>query len=72
MAGSFAEVMPSSPGHDAGNVSAIAPAGMVFVRGRSVISHVPEEWTDAEDIALGTVVLASALARVDQRESLAR
>jgi allantoate deiminase len=66
------KVMPSGAGHDAGYVSAIAPAGMVFVPSRRGISHAPEEWSDAEDIALGAVVLASALARIDQQEWLAQ
>jgi len=64
------KVIPSEAGHDAGFVSAIAPADMLFVPNRGGIGHAPDEGSDAEDIAPGAVVLASALARVDQLEWL--
>jgi beta-ureidopropionase / N-carbamoyl-L-amino-acid hydrolase len=64
--------VPSGAGHDAGFLSAIAPAGMLFVPSRRGISDAPDEWSPAEDIALGAVVLASALARIDQQEWLAQ
>jgi allantoate deiminase len=59
-------VMPSGAGHDAGYVSLVAPAGMLFVPSRDGISHAPEEWSESEDIALGAAVLASALRRIDE------
>jgi allantoate deiminase len=62
------KVMPSGAGHDAGYVSLIAPSGLVFVPSRAGISHAPEEWSEAEDIAKGAVLLADALARIDRAE----
>lgn len=59
-------VMPSGAGHDAGYVSLVAPAGMLFVPSRGGISHAPEEWSEVEDIALGAVVLANAVRRIDR------
>jgi acetylornithine deacetylase/succinyl-diaminopimelate desuccinylase-like protein len=62
--------VPSGAGHGARFLSTIAPAGMLFIPSRRGISHGPDEWSDAEDIALGAVVLASAVARIDQQEWL--
>lgn len=59
-------VMPSGAGHDAGFVSMVAPVGMLFVPSRGGISHAPDEWSEAEDIALGAVVLANAVRRIDR------
>jgi allantoate deiminase len=58
-------VMASGAGHDAGYVSQVAPAGMIFVPSREGLSHTAEEWTDVDDIALGAVLLARSLQRID-------
>lgn len=58
-------VMASGAGHDAGYVSLVAPAGMIFVPSRDGLSHAAEEWTDVDDIALGAVLLARSLQRID-------
>jgi allantoate deiminase len=58
-------VMASGAGHDAGYVSQVAPAGMIFVPSREGLSHAPDEWTDVDDIALGAVLLARSLSRID-------
>lgn len=55
----------SGASHDAQMVNRVTPVGMIFVPSRSGISHSPEEWTDAADIALGTEVLAATLLRLD-------
>jgi allantoate deiminase len=65
-AGASYRVMASGAGHDAGYVSAVAPAGMLFVPSRDGISHSRDEWSDVEDIALGAVVLARALRHLDR------
>jgi len=58
-------VMPSGAGHDAGYVSLVAPAGMIFVPSRDGISHSVAEWSEVEDIALGAILLARSLRRLD-------
>jgi allantoate deiminase len=58
-------VMTSGAGHDAQVVNAIVPAGMVFVPSRDGLSHVPEEWTSASDVARGVDVLDLAIERLD-------
>jgi acetylornithine deacetylase/succinyl-diaminopimelate desuccinylase-like protein len=58
-------VMPSGAGHDAAYIAGIAPAGMVFVPCRGGVSHAPEEWSDADDIARGADVMMSAVRSLD-------
>jgi acetylornithine deacetylase/succinyl-diaminopimelate desuccinylase-like protein len=61
VAGVEAREMTSGAGHDAQVLSAAANAGMVFVPSIGGRSHCPEEATAAEDVVLGTRVLATAL-----------
>jgi beta-ureidopropionase / N-carbamoyl-L-amino-acid hydrolase len=58
------EVMPSGAGHDAMQMAKITPAGMLFIPSRRGISHSPLEWSDPEDICLGTQLLLDAIVRV--------
>jgi allantoate deiminase len=58
-------VMTSGAGHDAQVVNAIVPAGMVFVPSKDGVSHVPEEWTSASDVARGVDVLFQTVKRLD-------
>jgi allantoate deiminase len=58
-------VMTSGAGHDSQVVNAIVPAGMVFVPSKDGLSHVPEEWTSASDVARGVDVLHLAVQRLD-------
>jgi beta-ureidopropionase / N-carbamoyl-L-amino-acid hydrolase len=58
------EVMPSGAGHDAMQIAKIAPAGMLFIPSRRGISHSPQEWSDPEDICLGTQLLLDSIVRV--------
>src|SRR6267378_6050481 len=53
--------MISGAGHDAQVLTAAASAGMLFVPSIGGRSHCPEEATAAEDVVLGTRVLATAL-----------
>lgn len=57
--------MPSGAGHDAQDIALIAPVGMIFVPSLGGISHSPDEYTSAEDIAEGTQVLLNALLDLD-------
>jgi allantoate deiminase len=59
-------VMPSGAGHDAGHVSKVAPAGLVFVPCRAGVSHSPLEWADVRDIAVGVLVLKTAVENMDR------
>ena len=60
-AGVEAREMTSGAGHDAQVLTAAANAGMLFVPSIGGRSHCPEEATTAEDVVLGTRVLATAL-----------
>ena len=51
----------SGPYHDSLFVGRFAKMAMLFVPSKNWISHSKEEWTDFEDIALGTDVLAHTL-----------
>ncbi|MCL6443024.1 MAG: hydantoinase/carbamoylase family amidase, partial [Alicyclobacillus sp.] len=54
----------SGAAHDAMNIAAIAPAGMLFIRSVGGISHSPDEASEPEDLALAAAVLEEALARL--------
>jgi len=62
------EVMPSGAGHDAMQMAKITPTGMIFIPSTNGVSHNPTEWTDPEDICLGTQLLAEALLRAAHAE----
>jgi N-carbamoyl-L-amino-acid hydrolase len=49
--------LPSAANHDASNLAAICPAGMVFVPSRGGRSHSPEEFTTPDACVVGTTVL---------------
>lgn len=56
--------MPSRAYHDSLFMSRITEMAMLFVRCRAGISHRPDEYASAEDIATGTRVLAYTLAQL--------
>ena len=58
--------IPSGAGHDAAHMTPLGPLGMIFIPSRGGRSHVPEEWTDLADIAVGVHALAATLVRLDQ------
>jgi N-carbamoyl-L-amino-acid hydrolase len=58
------EIMPSGAGHDAMQMAKITPAAMIFVPSKKGISHNPLEWTDPEDIGLGSQLLMETIVRV--------
>ncbi len=62
------EVMPSGAGHDAMQMAKITRAAMIFVPSKRGISHSPLEWTDPEDICLGTELLLDTIVRVANEE----
>lgn len=54
-------LLPSGAGHDAMEIAAIAPIGMIFVRCRGGVSHHPSEHADEADIEAGARVLHRVL-----------
>jgi N-carbamoyl-L-amino-acid hydrolase len=59
--------MASGAGHDMAWFARIAPAAMVFVPCRGGRSHTPEEWAEADAIAIGAEVLLDTILRLDRR-----
>lgn len=58
--------LPSGAGHDAQEISVIAPVGMIFVPSVSGISHSPKEFTKAIDMANGANVLLQTILTIDK------
>lgn len=61
------EYLLSGPYHDSLFVGHFAPVAMIFVPSKNGISHSPEEWTDFEDIAAGTDILAETLLELSNK-----
>jgi allantoate deiminase len=59
-------VMSSGAGHDTAVLARLVPGAMVFVPSRDGLSHVPEEWTSAADVARGVDVLYQTVLRLDR------
>ena len=53
--------MNSGAGHDAQIIAKRFPAALLFIPSRKGISHSPQEYSDPEDIYLGTQILAEML-----------
>ena len=53
--------MVSGAYHDSLMIAEFAPMGMIFVPSQGGISHDEAEYTDIEEIVLGTQVLAETL-----------
>jgi beta-ureidopropionase / N-carbamoyl-L-amino-acid hydrolase len=62
--------LPSGAVHDAGEISRIAPMGMIFVPSRDGISHAPQEFSTWDDVANGTEVLYRTIVKLDQQMSV--
>lgn len=60
------EIMASGAGHDAKEIAAKIPIGMIFVPSIDGKSHCPEESTSWEDIERGTQVLFDAILLLDK------
>lgn len=58
--------MSSGAGHDAQDISRIAPTGMIFVPSKDGISHSPKEFTSASDMANGANILLHAILLLDK------
>ena len=58
--------MQSGAGHDAQDMALVAPTGMIFVPSKNGISHSPDEFTSAKDMANGANVLLQTIMSLDQ------
>ncbi len=56
--------MVSRAYHDSSFIATVAPIAMIFIPCRNGVSHRPDEYSTPESIALGTRVLALALAKL--------
>ena len=59
--------MPSGAGHDAQEISRIAPMAMIFIPSVGGISHSPREFSRAEDVVNGANVLLNAVIAADRQ-----
>lgn len=53
--------VPTGAGHDAGILAAVVPAGMLFVRNPTGVSHSPAEHASVDDCVAGVEALAAVL-----------
>ena len=53
--------------HDAGEISRLAPMGMIFVPSHAGISHAPQEFTAPGDVANGVEVLYRTILLLDKK-----
>ncbi|HEV2779954.1 MAG TPA: M20/M25/M40 family metallo-hydrolase, partial [Actinophytocola sp.] len=53
--------LPTGAGHDAGVLAGCVPAGMLFVRNPTGVSHAPAEYAEPADCAAGVTALAMVL-----------
>ena len=58
--------LPSGAVHDAGEISRLAPMGMIFVPSHAGISHAPQEFTAPGDVANGVEVLYRTILLLDK------
>jgi len=58
--------LPSGAGHDAQEMSHVAPIAMIFVPSRGGISHAPQEYTAPADLANGADILLRTLLALDR------
>ena len=62
--------LPSGAGHDAQQIAALCPMGMIFVPSVGGISHSPKELTSWEDCANGANVLLRTVLALDSLNSI--
>ena len=60
--------LQSGAGHDAQEMTLLAPAGMIFVPSRDGISHSPDEYTSPSDMANGANVLLRTVLAIDREQ----
>ncbi len=60
------QYMPSGAGHDAQDMTKVAPTAMIFVPSVGGISHSPVEFTKPQDMANGATVLYHTILKIDR------
>jgi allantoate deiminase len=60
-------VLTSGASHDAQMINRVTPTAMIFVPSRRGLSHIPEEWTDPANLAVGAALLYASMLRLDAR-----
>jgi N-carbamoyl-L-amino-acid hydrolase len=60
------KLMPSGAGHDAQEIAAIGPVGMIFIPSIGGISHSPKEFSRPQDIENGANVLLQTVLAFDK------
>ena len=60
--------MPSGAGHDAQMLARVCPSAMIFVPSVEGISHNPAEYTDPEDLIMGSNILLQVLIELSNIE----
>ncbi len=61
------QFMQSGAGHDSQELSLIAPVGMIFIPSKKGISHSPNEFSTAGDMANGARVLLQTILALDKK-----
>lgn len=61
--------IPSGAGHDAQMFARVCPSAMIFVPSVEGISHNPAEFTDPQDLVMGTNILLQVLIELTQIEA---
>jgi N-carbamoyl-L-amino-acid hydrolase len=59
--------LPSGAVHDAGEISRLAPMGMIFVPSHAGVSHAPGEFTQPSDLANGVETLYRTILLLDKK-----
>ncbi|MGH8178541.1 MAG: Zn-dependent hydrolase [Steroidobacter sp.] len=62
------KLMPSGAGHDAQEMTHIAPTGMIFAPSVGGVSHSPKELTSQQDMGNGANVLLQTVLAIDRGE----
>lgn len=60
-------VVTSGASHDSQQLIGVVPVGMIFVPSRHGLSHVPEEFTEPDQLAHGVDALLAVMRRLDAR-----
>jgi N-carbamoyl-L-amino-acid hydrolase len=60
------KLMPSGAGHDAQEIAAIGPVGMIFIPSIGGISHSPKEFSRPQDVENGANVLLQSVLAFDK------
>ena len=63
-------IMPSGAGHDAKEFEQFIPSGMIFIKSNKGVSHCPEEYSEKNDIEIGTKILYETIIALDKKDNI--